>query len=84
MREAVPAPAGRAARLILKPDKWNKHVQYGWRYDPCELASHSQMRRSPQPHARRAAPPPRARARGPVGHAMRRDRSLDDPSDGFE
>ena len=25
--------------LILLPKKWNKHVHYGWRFDPCELAS---------------------------------------------
>ncbi len=24
--------------LILLPQKWNKQVQYAWRYDPCELA----------------------------------------------
>ena len=35
--------------LFLLPSKWNKHVHYGWRYDPCELA--------PQSAAR---PPPRA------------------------
>ena len=35
--------------LILLPDKWNKQVQYAWRFDPCELA--------PQGAAR---PPPRA------------------------
>ena len=25
--------------LVLLPDKWNKQVQYGWRFDPRELAS---------------------------------------------
>ena len=35
--------------LILLPEKWNKQVQYAWRYDPCELESHG-----------RAKPPPRA------------------------
>ena len=25
--------------LVLLPKKWSKHVQYGWRYDPCELLS---------------------------------------------
>ena len=35
--------------LFLLPKRWNKHVQYAWRYDPCELA--------PQGAAR---PPPRA------------------------
>jgi hypothetical protein len=24
--------------LVLLPSKWNKHVQYAWRFDPCELA----------------------------------------------
>ena len=23
--------------LILLPEKWNKQVQYAWRFDPCEL-----------------------------------------------
>ena len=23
--------------LVLLPEKWNKHVQYAWRFDPCEL-----------------------------------------------
>ena len=23
--------------LVLLPDKWNKQVQYAWRFDPCEL-----------------------------------------------
>ena len=23
--------------LFLYPKRWNKHVQYAWRYDPCEL-----------------------------------------------
>jgi hypothetical protein len=23
--------------LFLHPKRWNKHVQYAWRYDPCEL-----------------------------------------------
>ena len=23
--------------LVLHPDKWNKHVQYARRFDPCEL-----------------------------------------------
>ena len=25
--------------LILLPQKWNKHVQYAWRFDPCELTA---------------------------------------------
>ena len=35
--------------LILLPQKWNAQVQYGWRYDPCELGVPGQPR-----------PPPRA------------------------
>ena len=35
--------------LILLPEKWNKQVQYAWRYDPCELEP-----------AGRPKPPPRA------------------------
>ena len=23
--------------IILLPEKWNKQVQYAWRFDPCEL-----------------------------------------------
>ena len=23
--------------LILLPEKWNKQLQYSWRFDPCEL-----------------------------------------------
>ena len=25
--------------LILLPEKWNKQVQYAWRFDPCELVA---------------------------------------------
>ena len=25
--------------LVLLPEKWNKPLQYGWRFDPCELAT---------------------------------------------
>ena len=35
--------------LVLLPSKWNKQVQYAWRYDPCELAPQGSPR-----------PPPRA------------------------
>ena len=35
--------------MVLHPDKYNKHVQYAWRFDPCELAP-----------AGRRKPPPRA------------------------
>ena len=34
--------------LILLPVKWNRHVQYAWRFDPCELGV-----------AGRPKPPPR-------------------------
>ena len=27
----------RVQLLVLHPDKYNKHVQYAWRFDPCEL-----------------------------------------------
>jgi len=27
--------------LFLLPKRWNKHVQYAWRYDPCELGVRS-------------------------------------------
>ena len=30
--------------LILLPQKWNCHVQYAWRYDPCELQAQSSAR----------------------------------------
>ena len=26
--------------LFLRPEKWNSHVQYAWRYDPCESWHH--------------------------------------------
>ena len=39
--------------LVLLPKKWNKHVQYAWRYDPSELG------------VRPASPQQRARAREP-------------------
>ena len=35
--------------MVLHPDKYNKHVQYAWRFDPCELVP-----------AGRQKPPPRA------------------------
>ena len=25
--------------LVLLPEKWNRHVQYAWRFDPCELVA---------------------------------------------
>ena len=30
--------------LILLPKKWNKHVHYGWRYDPRDLSGESEQR----------------------------------------
>ena len=36
--------------LSLHPKKWNRHVQYSWRYDPCELqnrAARNNMPRTP-------------------------------------
>ena len=39
--------------LILLPEKWNKQVQYAWRYDPCELAT---GRRKPKPQGPRIEP----------------------------
>ena len=35
--------------LVLLPKKWNRQVQYAWRFDPCELGLPG-----------RARPPPRA------------------------
>ena len=39
--DADPAFDERAGEqwLVLLPDKWNKQVHYGWRFDPRELAS---------------------------------------------
>ena len=37
--------------LILQPEKWNKQVQYAWRFDPCELGV--QGRTQPPPRAPR-------------------------------
>ena len=39
--------------LVLHPDRWNKHTQYAWRYDPSELGIG-------RPAAARPARPPRA------------------------
>ena len=35
--------------MVLHPDKYNKHVQYAWRFDPCELVRQGQ--RKPPPRA---------------------------------
>ena len=32
--------------LILLPDKWNRQVHYGWRFDPAQLAANAAMRAS--------------------------------------
>ena len=37
--------------LILLPKKWNRHVQYAWRFGPCELGP--QGARKPPPRAPR-------------------------------
>ena len=34
--------------LILLPQKWNKHVQYAWRFDPCELGPEGQPKPAPR------------------------------------
>ena len=34
--------------LILLPEKWNKQVQYAWRYDPCELVTSRGRKQKPQ------------------------------------
>lgn len=43
--------------LFLRPERWNRHVQYAWRYDPCELV--------PQGAARPPARAPRMDAEEP-------------------
>ena len=40
--------------LILLPNKWNRQVHYGWRYDPCELQS-TTAAAAPTPAGRRTA-----------------------------
>ena len=35
-------------RLFLRLEKWNSHVQYAWRYDPCELAPQGAARLPPR------------------------------------
>ena len=34
--------------IFLQPEKWNKHVQYAWRFDPCELVSQGAGRAPPR------------------------------------
>ena len=59
--------------LFLKPEAWNRHVQYAWRYDPCELTAQSAAR-----------PPPRAPRVDPVDPWVTDDEYEYDPSDDFE
>ena len=33
--------------LFLLPKRWNKHVQYAWRYDPCEMGDPGGARQPP-------------------------------------
>ena len=41
--------------LVLLPEKWNRQVQYAWRFDPCELAPAGVPRSSPRrPHVERS------------------------------
>ena len=43
--------------LILLPKKWNKHVHYGWHYDPRELGAQRECEAPPAAkHMRRADP----------------------------
>ena len=55
--EAYPAYDEQAGEkwLFLKPVKWNAHVQYAWRYDPCELAARSGRRATASPNVRHRA-----------------------------
>ena len=39
--------------LILLPEKWNRQVQYSWRFAPCELALKLAPRGVPRPPPRR-------------------------------
>ena len=34
--------------LVLLPEKWNRHVQYAWRFDPCELVQQGAARPAPR------------------------------------
>ena len=40
--------AGGRRWLFLKPDDWNRHVQYAWRFDPCELVPQGAAKPPPQ------------------------------------
>ena len=48
---STPTTAAGEKWLMLLPAKWNKQVQYAWRFDPCELAPPGTGR--PPPHAPR-------------------------------
>ena len=61
--------------LFLKPEKWNAHIQYAWRYDPCELALQGAARAA-------VRPPPRAPQLDPVDPYVTDDEY--DPCDDFE
>ena len=45
--------------LILLPDKWNRQVQYGWRYDPREREAAQAQRERQEASARAAECPGR-------------------------
>lgn len=34
--------------MVLHPDKYNRHVQYAWRFDPCELVAPGQRKPPPR------------------------------------
>lgn len=34
--------------IILKPNLWNRHVCYAWRFDPCELVQSCDGKRAPR------------------------------------
>ena len=34
--------------MVLHPDKYNRHVQYAWRFDPCELQAPGQQKPRPR------------------------------------
>ena len=42
--------------MILHPEKFNKHVQYAWRFDPCEIAPEGGVLVSPEQRQQRRAP----------------------------
>jgi hypothetical protein len=34
--------------MVLHPDKYNKHMQYAWRFYPCELVAPGQQKSRPR------------------------------------